>query len=58
MIIDGESYANIVSPSMIEKLGLQAITHPHPYNIEWLNQHDRLEINSRCLISFCIGKNC
>jgi len=33
VIIDGESCANVVSLSMIEKLGLQTMTHPHPYNI-------------------------
>ena len=33
LIIDGGSCANVVSLSMIEKLGLQATAHPHPYNI-------------------------
>ena len=33
LIIDGGSFANVVSVSMIENLGLQAMTHPHPYNI-------------------------
>jgi len=38
LIIDGGSCANVVSLSMIEKLGMQTVTHPHPYNIQWLNQ--------------------
>jgi len=38
MIIDRGSYANVVSLCMIEKLSLQAMTHPHPYNIQWFNQ--------------------
>ena len=33
MIIHGGSYANMICRSMIEKLGLQTMTHPHPYNI-------------------------
>jgi len=33
LIIDGGSYANVVSLSMIQKVGLQATTQPHPYNI-------------------------
>ena len=41
---------------MVEKLNLQATAHPHPYNIQWLNQGKGLQVNSRCLISFCIGK--
>jgi len=36
LIIDRGSCANVVSLSMIEKLGLQATTHPQPYNIQWL----------------------
>ena len=31
LIIDGGSYANVVSLSMIEKLNLQTLVHPHPY---------------------------
>jgi len=57
LIIDGGSCANVVSLSMIEKLGLQATAHPHPYNIQWLNQSKGLQVNSRCLISFSLGKD-
>jgi len=38
MIIDGGSYAIVVSLSMVEKFNLHATVHPHPYNIQWLNQ--------------------
>jgi len=57
LIIDGGSCANVVSLSLIEKLGLQTMTHPYPYNIQWLNQSKGIQVNSRCLISFSIGKN-
>ena len=57
LIIDGGSCANVVSLSMIEKLGLQIMTHPHPYNIQWLNQSKRIQVNSECLVSFSIRKN-
>jgi len=43
---------------MIKKLELQTMTHPHPYNIQWLNQSKVIQVNSRCLVSFSIGKNC
>ena len=49
LIIDGGSCANVVSLTMIEKLGLQVTAHPHPYNIQWLNQSKGLQVNSRCL---------
>jgi len=55
MIIDGGSCANVVSVSMIEKLGLPTSVHPHPYNVQWLNQHKGLKVTSRCLISFSSG---
>jgi len=57
LIFDGGSWANVVSLSMIKKLGLQTITYPYPYNIQWLNQSKGIQVNSRCLISFSIGKN-
>jgi len=57
MIIDSGSCANVVSLSMIEKLNLQTSVHPHPYNIQWLNHSKGLQVNSRYLISFSIGKN-
>jgi len=33
LIIDGGSYANVASSNMVEKLNLQVMTYPHPYNI-------------------------
>jgi len=57
LIIDGESYANVVSLSMIKKLGLQNMTHPHPYNIQWLNQSKGIQVNSWCLVLISIGKS-
>ena len=33
------------------------MSSPPPYNIQWLNQSNGLQVNSRCLISFPIGKN-
>ena len=56
-IINSGSYANVISLSMIERLNLQTSIHPHPHNIQWLNQSKGLHVNSHCLISFLIGKN-
>ena len=57
LIINGGSCANVVSLSMIEKPGLQTMTHPHPYNIQWPNESKGIQVNSRCLVSFSFGKN-
>jgi len=55
--IDGGSYANVISNSMIEKLNLQTSTHRHPYNVEWMNPSKGLWTNLRRLVSLSIGKN-
>ena len=34
LIIDSGSSTNIAFLIMVEKLNLQAMTHPHPYNIQ------------------------
>jgi len=57
LIIDGGSCANVASLSRVKKLSLQAMAYPHPYNIQWLNHGEGLQVNSRCLISFSISKN-
>ena len=57
IIIDGGSCANVVSVSLIEKLGLPTLVHRSPYNIQWLNQHKGLKVTSRCFISFSIRRN-
>ena len=57
LIIDKGSCSNAASTSMVEKRGLQTLVHPHPYNIQWLNQGKGLQINSRCLVAFSIGKS-
>jgi len=57
LIIDGGSCVNVASLSMVEKPNSQATAHPYPYNIQWLNQGKGLQVNSRRLIFFSIGKN-
>ena len=37
LIIDGGSCTNVVSLSIVDKLNRQAMAHPHPYNIHWVN---------------------
>jgi len=42
---------------MVEKLGLHATVHPHPYKLQWINQGKGLHVNSWCLIPLSIGKS-
>ena len=57
LIIDGGSYVNVASKTLVEKPKLLVSPHPSPYTIQWLNQGKGLQISSRCLLSFSIGKN-
>jgi len=57
LIIDGGSCANVAFKTFVEKLKLSVSPHPSPYTIQWLNQGKGLQISSRCLLSFSIGKN-
>jgi len=36
LMIDGESYVNIISKTVVEKMGLKAEPHPQPYNVTWV----------------------
>jgi len=56
-IIDSGSCTNVASSNIVEKLQLNAIAHPHSYIIQWLNQGEGLQVNSRYLTSLSIGKN-
>jgi len=37
-MIDGDSCVNIITKTTIEKMGLQAEPHPHPYNVNWIDK--------------------
>ena len=37
VIIDSESCVNAISLKMIENIGWEAKTHPHPYKVLWIN---------------------
>jgi len=56
LIIDGGSYANVASQSMVDKLKLVVTPHRRPYTIQWLNQSKGLQITQRCLLSLSIGR--
>ena len=56
LTIDKESYSNMASTSLIEKLGLQPLVHAHPYNILCLSRGNDLQVISRCLVAISIDK--
>ena len=56
MIIDGGSYTNVASTTMVEKLGLTTRKHPQPYKLQWLNDSGEVKVIKQVLVSFRIGK--
>ncbi|XP_024014542.1 uncharacterized protein LOC112088496 [Eutrema salsugineum] len=56
MVIDGGSCTNVASQSMVEKLGMQTIKHPHPYNLRWLNNQRQLKVTKQVTVPFKIGR--
>ncbi|XP_076905234.1 uncharacterized protein LOC143560931 [Bidens hawaiensis] len=55
IIIDGGSCENIVSSTMVDKLGLQVHDHPEPYQLTWLKKGTILKVTHSCLVQFSIG---
>ena len=56
VIIDGGSFTNVASTTMVEKIGMQISTHPRPYKLHWFNDNGEVRVNKQVLISFSIGK--
>ena len=44
LIIDNESYENIVSKALVDYLKLEIESHPHPYNISWIKKGNSIKI--------------
>ena len=56
MIIDSGCLENLVSIEMVQKHGLETVTHPNPYQVCGLHKGFVIEVSKRCLVSFSIGK--
>ncbi|GJS10165.1 reverse transcriptase domain-containing protein [Tanacetum coccineum] len=56
VIIDGGSCEDMVSTTMVEKLGLpiQNSYHPDPYQLTWLKKGNLVKVTHRCLVHFSI----
>jgi len=57
VIIDSGSSENIISKSMVTKLGLKTKKHPSPYKIGWITQGSEAKVTEICRIQFSIGQN-
>ena len=56
MIIDGGSYTNVASTTLVEKLNLPTLKHPRPYKLQWLNDCGEVKVNRQVFVSFSIRR--
>lgn len=54
VIIDGGSSNNLVLEEMVSKLQLERRRHPHPYQIAWLQDVQKVLVSEQCLVKFNI----
>ena len=55
-MIDGGSFANVASTTLVEKLNLSTIKHPRPYKLQWLNDCGEVKVKHQVLVSISIGR--
>ena len=56
LIIDSDSYKNIISREAVRVLKLPVEKHPNPYTIGWIKAAENIEVKERCKVHFSIGK--
>jgi hypothetical protein len=54
-MIDDETYNNLASLEMVEKLGLTTKLHPRPYYVQWVNSWDKMKVAEIARIEFSLG---
>ena len=50
VIIDGGSYTNVASTTMVNKLGLPTTLHLKPYKLQWLNDSGEVRVTNQVLV--------
>ena len=55
LIIDGGSCTNVASQTLVSKLNLENISHPHPYTLQWLTQSKGLKVTHQARVCFSMG---
>ena len=56
LIIDNESYENIVSRALVDYLKLETKPHPHLYTIGLIKNGSSIKVTDLCHVSISIGK--
>jgi hypothetical protein len=53
-IVDTGSQKNLISASLVQKLGLETNPHPKPYPLGWIQKDVELKIDRQCRFRFAI----
>ena len=56
LIIDGGSFTNVASKTLVEKLNLSTTKHSQPYKLQWLNDSGEVRVTKQVVVPFRIGK--
>ncbi|KAJ9180993.1 hypothetical protein P3X46_009170 [Hevea brasiliensis] len=56
VIIDGGSCTNVTFTTLVKKLNLPTLVHPHPYKLQWLNDDGDVKVTKQVVVPFSIGK--
>ena len=54
IIVDSRSCINNVSSTVVSKLDLKVVPHPHSYKVTWINS-SALKVKQRCLVPIDFG---
>lgn len=54
-LVDGGSFTNISSSTLVDVLRLPTIRHSRPYNLQWLNECGELKVNRQVVRRFKVG---
>ncbi|GKD84554.1 hypothetical protein Tco_1355708 [Tanacetum coccineum] len=53
-IVDTRSEKNLISSSLVERLGLETTPHPRPYSLGWIKKDVDTQVNRQCKFRFAI----
>jgi hypothetical protein len=55
LVIDGESFTNMIGKDLVQRLSLSAWRHPTPHHIKWMNPTGKLKITHKVRVKFLVG---
>ena len=53
-LFDSGSQVNLISESLVKKLGLESKPHPSPYPLGWVRDKEKLQVTKWCRAIFFI----